>query len=263
MKIVQATGLIMSLTATGLLLQKSVIAAEKQDVVFSTNLLLEQKKSAFKKENITYIDIGDEKQPDGSQIKNLVRFFHASKFDGVKMTDVLVVDRFQNKIQRIIKAKSGKLSADKKSWDFSNGKVYVIDPITYKQFKHLKVALAKTPLEIATLDQHQEVPQSKQENFTYSDTIEKYQTDGSKVKYLSRFFYAHKFDGQQMTDPMIVDFTQNGVDRLIEASSGRLDIGEKTWNFFDGTVYEIDPKSKNSTKSQFKHLQMQLPGNRG
>jgi Lipopolysaccharide export system permease LptF/LptG len=261
-RIAQVTGLVVSLMVVGLSLQEPMVSIQEQNFVPSTNLALkQQEKSALKKDNITYIDIREEKQPDGSRIETLVHFFHASKFDGIKMTDVIVVDRSQGKVNRIIQAKSGRISNDKKSWDFSNGKIYEIDSkhnqFTNNRFKNLKVNLGKTPLEIAALDQPQKNSTLKKDNVTYLDVLE---NTGNQTQHLVRFFYIRKFDDPDMTDVMIIDFSQSEVVRVIEAMSGRSEsnIGKKKLYFENATVYDIDYKSRNSTRIQSEHLQMDL-----
>jgi lipopolysaccharide export system permease protein len=150
--------LVLSLMVTGLtfVLQEAVVPAAKLEAAATMDRALKQEKPAFKKDNITYSDITKEKQKDGTEIQNLVRFFYARQFDGQEMKDVMVIDRSQSEVSRVIDAKSGKLDIGKKTWDFSNGTVYEIDPksknSTKSQFEHLKVSLGKTPLDIAAPD---------------------------------------------------------------------------------------------------------------
>jgi hypothetical protein len=262
MRRIKYISLIVSSIIVGLLLRESGVSVQEQGSFLSTNLALkQQQKSAFKKDNITYTNIREEKQPDGSQVKNLVRFFHASKFDGVKMTDVLVVDRYQGKVNRIIQAKSGKLSNDKKNWDFFNGKIYKIDSkheqYNNNRFKNLKVDLGKTPLEMAALDQPEKDSTPKKDNVTYLDIVKDI---GNRTQNLVRFFYIRKFDVSEMTDVMIIDFPQGEVIKVIEATSGRSgsNTGRKTWDFENGMIYDIDYKSKFFTRSKIEHFQVNL-----
>jgi lipopolysaccharide export system permease protein len=134
-------------------LQESIIPAAKLEATETMQKALKQQKPSFQRDNIIYPEIAEEKQPDGNKVRNLVRLFYARQFNGQEMTDLMVIDRSQSEISRVIDAKSGKLDIGNKTWDLSNGTVYEIDPqsknSTKSQFEHLKVNLGKTPLEIA------------------------------------------------------------------------------------------------------------------
>jgi lipopolysaccharide export system permease protein len=150
--------LVLSLMVTMLtfVLQESIVPAAKLEAASTMQQALKQEKPSFQKDNIIYPDFAEEKQPDGSKVRNLVRLFYARQFNGQEMTDVMVIDRSQSEVSRVIDAKSGKLDIGKKTWDFSNGTVYEIDPksknSTKSQFDHLQVNLGKTPLEIGALE---------------------------------------------------------------------------------------------------------------
>jgi lipopolysaccharide export system permease protein len=153
-----APAIVLSLMITGVtfLLQESITPAAKVEAAVTMEKALKQDKPAFKKDNIVYPEFAEEKQKDGTTTRNLVRIFYARQFNGQEMTDVMVIDRSVNEINRIINAKSGKLDLGQKTWDFSDGTVYTIDPKTAKStkglFGHMKVNLGKTPLEIGALE---------------------------------------------------------------------------------------------------------------
>jgi lipopolysaccharide export system permease protein len=153
-----APAIVLSLMITGVtfLLQESITPAAKVEAALTMEKALKQDKPAFQKDNIVYPEFAEEKQKDGTTTRNLVRIFYARQFNGQEMTDVMVIDRSVNEINRIINAKSGKLDLGQKTWDFSDGTVYTIDPQTAKStkglFGHMKVNLGKTPLEIGALE---------------------------------------------------------------------------------------------------------------
>lgn len=232
------------------------------------HLALTQDKKTFRKDNIAYFDISEEKQFDGTQIKSLVRFIHASHFDGIKMTNLIVVDRSKGKINRIIFAKSAKLSSDKKGWDFSNGKIYTIyttDVNSKKSnstnFKYLKVILNKTPLDVATSDQVHSNSTLKKDNVAYNVTY----FDTKINQDLLMFFYAHKFDNQQMEtkDVIIVYFNKNKFKRLIEAKNGKRKVNyykKKLWDFTEVQMYDYDFESNGLMTSTAEKLQIDFGG---
>jgi lipopolysaccharide export system permease protein len=150
--------LVLSLMVTGLtfVLQESIVPAAKLEAATTMERALKQGKPSFQKDNIIYPEFAEEKQPDGSKVRNLVRLFYARKFNGQEMTDLIVIDRSQSEISKVVNAKSGKLDIGKKTWDLSNATVYEIDPksktTTKAQLESSSLNMGKTPLEIAALE---------------------------------------------------------------------------------------------------------------
>jgi lipopolysaccharide export LptBFGC system permease protein LptF len=263
MKTSQIACLVASLAIAGLtlLLQELVVSSTERDAVATMERSPKPEKT-LKKDNITYYDIVEETQPNGTKIKNLTRFFYAHQFDGQNMSDALAIDRSQNRVSRIIRAKSATLGSGKKNWDFYNGTVYEIDPKsqepkTIKQFKRLRVSPGQTPLTLAVPDRLPEKSASKQDNIIYAQIAEETQPNGLKVKNLERFFYTRKFDGQKMTDVMTIDLSQRAVINVTDARSGKWDVSKKNWDLSNGTTYTIDLKSKSLMKTKFDRFQIQ------
>jgi lipopolysaccharide export system permease protein len=157
-----APALALSIMITGLtfLLQQSLVPAAKVEAASTLSQALKQDKPAFKQENIIYPDYADEVGADGKKTRNLVRLFYARQFNGKEMSDVMVIDRSRSDVSQIINAKSGQMNLGEKTWDFSNGTIYVVDPqsanSTKSQFEHLNVYLGKTPLDLAAPDRDPE-----------------------------------------------------------------------------------------------------------
>jgi hypothetical protein len=110
MKIPQITRLVTSLAIAGLTLslQELVVSSTERDAVATMERSPKPEK-LLQKDNITYYNIVEETQPNGTKIKNLVWFFYAHQFDGQNMTDAIAIDRSQNRVSRIIRAKSATL----------------------------------------------------------------------------------------------------------------------------------------------------------
>jgi lipopolysaccharide export system permease protein len=168
--------LVLSLMVTGLtfVLQEALVPAAKVEATATLDQALKQEKPSFQKDNIIYPEYAEEKLPDGTKSRNLVRLFYAKQFNGREMTDVMVIDRSRGAISQVINAKSGKLNLGKKSWEFLDGTVYVIDPSsensTKSRFQNLKADLGKTPLELAAPERKPE-EMNVMESIAYLDVL--------------------------------------------------------------------------------------------
>jgi lipopolysaccharide export system permease protein len=149
-----APAVVLSLMVTGVtfMLQESITPAAKVEAALTMERALKQDKPSFKKDNIIFPEFAEETQKDGSKSQGLVRIFYARQFDGQEMTDVLVIDRSINQVNRIINAKSGKLSLGEKTWELTDAMVY--EPTTGKRgfSGRMMVNLGRTPLEIGALE---------------------------------------------------------------------------------------------------------------
>lgn len=83
--------------------------------------------------------------------------------------------------------------------------------------------------------------------------------NGSKNRVLSRLFYAQQFDGQKMTGLTILDWSQEGLNQIINAESANWNVQQNTWDFFDGTIYLISADASYRNIVRFKHQKLQLP----
>jgi lipopolysaccharide export system permease protein len=150
--------LVLSLMVTGMtfVLQESVVPAAKLEAATTMERAIKQGKPSFQKDNIIYPEFNEEKQPDGSKVRKLVRIFYARQFNGQEMTDIIVIDRSQSEISTVVNAKSGRLDIGKKKWSLSNATTYSIDPKsegTKKVYlERGELDMGKTPLEIAALE---------------------------------------------------------------------------------------------------------------
>jgi len=104
-----------------------------------------------------------------------------------------------------------------------------------------------------------EKPAFLQHNIFYPEYQEVKQPDGSKVNVLLRLFYADQFDGQRMKDLTIVARSQEGLKQIVVAKSAMWNPVQKTWDFFNGTIYSVAPDSSFRNILQFEHQQLYLP----
>ena len=102
-------------------------------------------------------------------------------------------------------------------------------------------------------------PTFQEHNIFYPECQDKKQSDGSKVKTLSRLFYADQFDGKRMKGLTIVDLSQSGPKQIVVADTAKWNQDQKTWDFFDGTIYLVAPDRSYRDIIRFEHQQIHLP----
>ncbi len=102
-------------------------------------------------------------------------------------------------------------------------------------------------------------PSFQQRNIFYPEYKQVQHLDGSKENIISRLLYADQFDGQQMKGLTILDRSQPGLNQIMVAKSARWNPVENAWEFFNGTIYLVDPDSSNRNILRFEHQQLQLP----
>jgi lipopolysaccharide export system permease protein len=86
------------------------------------------------------------------------------------------------------------------------------------------------------------------------------QPDGGEPQtVLRRLFYAERFNGQEMLGLTILDRTQPEVNQIITSESASWNIEKNIWDFYNGTIYLIDPKGSYRNIVRFQHQQLALP----
>ncbi|MER3433746.1 MAG: permease [Leptolyngbya sp. ERB_1_1] len=112
-----------------------------------------------------------------------------------------------------------------------------------------------------TLEQalKQDKPKFDEKNIVFQQYRDVKQPDGSSQQALDRIFYAQRFDGTQMKGLTVLDFSQEGVNQIITANSAQWNYDQQTWDFFDGTIYLVDPNGSYRNILKFERQQIQLP----
>ncbi|MFY7804927.1 MAG: LptF/LptG family permease [Limnoraphis robusta] len=80
-----------------------------------------------------------------------------------------------------------------------------------------------------------------------------------EITILVRLFYAQKFDGKYMNEVTILDKSQQGITQIISSKSAVWNGKQQSWDFFDGTVYVIDPQGSYRNIVRFDHKELKLP----
>lgn len=102
-------------------------------------------------------------------------------------------------------------------------------------------------------------PTLQQTNIFYPEYRDRLQEDGSKIRVLSRLFYADQFDGQQMKGLTIIDRSTEGLNQIVVSESAQWNRDENVWDFYNGTVYLVAPDRSYRNILRFEHQQLQLP----
>jgi lipopolysaccharide export system permease protein len=147
--------LVMSLILTGLTFafNEAIVPAANRQAGQIADRALNKKEPSFREKNIVYQEFRDQTLPNGDRERVLSRMFYARQFDGKKMRGLTILDFSQTGLNQIVAAESALWNNDDKSWDFTNGTMYVIAPDgSYRniiRFDNQKLQLPRTPLDIA------------------------------------------------------------------------------------------------------------------
>ncbi len=102
-------------------------------------------------------------------------------------------------------------------------------------------------------------PSFQEQNIFYQEYRDVSLPDGARASELSRIFYAKQFDGQRMKGLTILDFSQDGLNQIVASESALWNTDQKTWDFFNGTIYVVAPDGSYRNIIRFVQQQIQLP----
>lgn len=104
-----------------------------------------------------------------------------------------------------------------------------------------------------------EKPKFRESNIFYPEYGKIKMPDGKKVTVLTRLFYAEQFDGQKMSGLTIIDRSQGQLNQIIVSKSAAWNPTENIWDFFNGTIYIVEPDGSYRNIIKFDRQQVQLP----
>lgn len=113
---------------------------------------------------------------------------------------------------------------------------------------------ATTTLERAL---NSERPPFRERNILYREFTE--DEDEPDDRRMTRLFYAQKFDGNEMTNLTVLDYSQEGLSQIVSAKSATFDFRTKVWNFYNGTIYAVSPDGSFRHIVKFENQEIQLP----
>ena len=64
--------------------------------------------------------------------------------------------------------------------------------------------------------------------------------DGSSERDLTQLFYARKFEGGEMRDVTVLDFSRTGQRQMLQANRGVWNDGKGMWEFLDGRITSVE-----------------------
>jgi lipopolysaccharide export system permease protein len=99
----------------------------------------------------------------------------------------------------------------------------------------------------------------RERNIIYQEFGRQQLPSGETERGLSRIFYAREFDGRQMKGLTILDFSQVGLNQIVMAETAVWNADQKTWDFFNGTIYVVDQSGSYRNILKFDQQQLQLP----
>jgi lipopolysaccharide export system permease protein len=102
-------------------------------------------------------------------------------------------------------------------------------------------------------------PTLKQQNIYYPEYREIKQPDGTKIKILTRLFYADQFDGKQMKGLTIIDRSTDNLNQIIVSESAEWNASQGVWDFYNGTIYLVAADRSYRNILRFEKQQIQLP----
>lgn len=105
----------------------------------------------------------------------------------------------------------------------------------------------------------EEDPVFQERNILFQEFQPVRQEDGDTENELTRLFYAREFDGEKMRALTILDFSQEGLSQIVSAKSAQWNPPQKTWDFFEGTIYVVSPDGSFRNIVKFENQQLQLP----
>ena len=105
---------------------------------------------------------------------------------------------------------------------------------------------------------NEERPLFQERNIFLPEYSEEKQADGKKTRILKRLFYADRFNGKEMQNLTILDWTQKDLNQIISAQSATWNPQEGLWDFSNGTIYMVSADGSYRNILRFKKQQLQL-----
>ncbi len=84
-------------------------------------------------------------------------------------------------------------------------------------------------------------------------------TSDGEGEELGRLFYARRFNGEEMLNLTILDFSQEGLAQIVSADSATWNFTDNLWQFSNGTIYAVSPDGSFGQIVKFEQQELQLP----
>ena len=93
----------------------------------------------------------------------------------------------------------------------------------------------------------------------YPDFEEIKLPNGDKIRRLKNLFYAEKFDGKEMKALTILQWLGQSLNQIVISDAAAWNPSQQTWEFFDGTVYQLAPDASYRKALPFERQELLLP----
>lgn len=114
-----------------------------------------------------------------------------------------------------------------------------------------------TSLLITSIKEEHEFRQTK--DIFYPDYENIILPDGQTIRTLRSLFYAEQFNGKEMKYLTILQWAEQRLGQIVISDSASWNPLKNTWDFFDGTIYQIAPDASYSEAFPFEHQQLKFP----
>ncbi|WP_315874801.1 LptF/LptG family permease [Thermocoleostomius sinensis] len=148
--------LVLCTLVTGLtfVFNESIVPASNFRATTTLSEALKSDEPLFQERNILYQEFRNVEDEDGDREEVLSRLFYAKEFNGQQMLGLTILDFSQNGLDQIVSARSAEWNSDQKTWDFSDGTIYVVSAdgsfrniVTFEQ---QQLQLPRAPLDLAS-----------------------------------------------------------------------------------------------------------------
>jgi len=148
--------LVLCCIVTGLtfLFNESIVPAANFQATVTLSQALKNDEPRFQERNILYQEFKDITNEDGDREEVMSRLFFAREFNGQEMLGLTILDFSQDGLDQIVSAESAVWNGDQKTWDFSDGTIYVVSADgnfrNIVKFDQQQLQLPRAPLDLAS-----------------------------------------------------------------------------------------------------------------
>ncbi|MDJ0578405.1 LptF/LptG family permease [Crocosphaera sp.] len=104
----------------------------------------------------------------------------------------------------------------------------------------------------------EEHPYWQNKDIFYPDYEQVILPNGDKTKRLKHLFFAEQFDGQHLRTLTVLEWLEARLNRIVVSDSATWNGQEETWDFFNGTIYQLSPDASYQEADPFEHRQLPL-----
>lgn len=101
-------------------------------------------------------------------------------------------------------------------------------------------------------------PHWQNKDIFYPDYEQVTLPNGEKEKRLKHLFFAEQFDGQHLKTLTVLEWLEERLNRIVVSDSATWNRQEETWDFFNGTIYQLSADSSYKETYPFEHRQLPL-----